>query len=76
MIIVPTAVILQFPRGAIVREVPAGGFPKHWTGWDQHFYEHLQCCDGLSPKEAWARVEQDIADERAADALQIGRAHV
>jgi|GEM_PF-6418055 hypothetical protein len=73
MSIVPTAVILQFPRSSIVREVPAGGFPKRWTGWDQHFYEHLQRCDGLSPKEAWARVEQEIADKRAADALPLGK---
>lgn len=69
----PTAVIIQFPRSAIVREAPDDGFPNHWRGWDQHFYEHLQRCEGLSPKEAWARVEQDIADKRAADALPPGK---
>ncbi|WNL47910.1 hypothetical protein RKE25_09890 [Dyella sp. BiH032] len=69
---VPTAVILQFPPSAIVREVPIGGFPEHWTDMHAHLYEHFRRCDGLTPKEAWARVEQDIADGLAADSLLPG----
>lgn len=67
-----SAVILQFPRTAIVREAPSGGFPAHWTAWHERLYDHLQSCDGLSPQEAWARVEQDIADGLAADSLPPG----
>lgn len=69
----PTAVILQFPPKAIVREVPVGEFPEHWTGMHEHLYEHFRRCDGLSPKEAWARIEQNIADKREADALPPGK---
>lgn len=67
-----TASIIQFPCRPTVQKVSSEGFPIHWAGWDQHFYEHLQCCDGLSPKEAWAKVAQDIADKRKADALPPG----
>ena len=68
----PTAVILPFPPSAIVREVPIGGFPEHWTDMHAHLYEHFRRCDGLSPEDAWARVEQDIADGLAADSLPPG----
>ncbi|NII75183.1 hypothetical protein FHW84_003781 [Dyella sp. SG562] len=72
MSIAPTAVILQFPLSAIVREVPVGGFPEHWTGMHAHLYGHFRRCDGLSPQDAWARIERDIADKLEADALPPG----
>lgn len=71
-----SAVVLQFPRSAIVRAVPRGGFPSRWTARHERLYDHLQHCDGLSPQEAWTRVEQDIADELAADSLPPGEDHL
>ena len=68
-----TAIIIQFPCKPALQRISSEGFPIHWTGWDQHSYERLQRCDGLSPKEAWARVGQEIADKRAADALPPGK---
>lgn len=59
---------VTFETSATVLPFPAVK-PAQWTGWHEHLYEHFQRCDGLTPKEARARVEQEIADQRAAEAL-------
>ncbi len=66
------AEVIQFPRSAVVREIGPDNVPAHWTGWHEYFYEHFQRCDKNTPKEAFERVEQEIADKRAADALPEG----
>lgn len=66
------AEVIQFPSKAIVREIGPDNIPAHWSGWHTYLFGHFQRCDGNTPEEAFERVEQEIADKRAADALPEG----
>lgn len=46
-----TATIIPFPRFA---------YPPHWTGRDQHVFDHLKRCDGLTNEQAARQIELDI----------------
>ena len=46
-----TATIIPFPTFT---------YPAHWTGQEQHFFDHFRRCDGLTVEEAAQRVEQSI----------------
>lgn len=50
-----TATIIPFPTFT---------YPPHWTGNDQHIFDHLKWCDGLTNDEAAQQVEQDIHTRR------------
>lgn len=49
---------------ATIIPFPAFAYPPHWTGRDQHIFDHLKRCDGLTNEQAAHQIEMDIHSRR------------
>lgn len=45
---------------ATIIPFPAFNCPPHWTEHDQHTFNHLKRCDGLTSEQAVQLIELDI----------------
>lgn len=40
---------------------------SNWTGWDEYLFDHLRQVNGLSAKDASARVDREIISRNVPD---------